>query len=448
MLLNHYNLENDEASYCDSAHASFKEAVGVNTPSSNAPQISNKYGRKNRRRQEISKEGRKVNLVFLVEFGLMNHHLQSKKTKCIRRSKKDVYLADRISELPDEILAIILSHLTLRAAVNTSVLSPRWKDLWTFTTGSLDFDFGSNVLSLIKDCKLAEILKPERRRYIRWVNKILNAHKGATIDAFRVKFDLRRSAKSDIDRWINFALRKRVQSLELDLMPAHLSQAPLDWNNDVAGDDLEYLLSNCPFLEFIHVLNSPGLVRVNVVAPCPNLKHLEISHSYYLKSIDISSAPNLKSLTYFGPYETKLSLGNVPNLSDLSFGGFYCMYIVGKHRQLPITLGQMEKLRLSLCTQFDWPEGLEEREVQRKEKCIMHKCLKVVELAWFRGSTTDVELVTYVLSTAPFLEKIFVDTRDFNLLQRSQFARKNVSAKKCMRWQAKNLSPAAELLII
>ena len=57
--------------------------------------------------------------------------------------------------------------------------------------------------------------------------------------------------------------------------------------------------------------------------------------------------------------------------------------------------------------------------MQRKEKCIMHKCLKVVELAWFRGSTTDVELVTYVLSTAPFLEKIIVDTRDFNLLKRT-----------------------------
>ena len=281
-----------------------------------------------------------------------------------------MYLADRISELPDEILTIILSHQTLREAVHTSVLSPRWKDLWRFTSGSLDFDFGSNVLSLINDCELVEILKPERRRYIRWVNKILNAHKGATIDAFRVQFDLRRSAKSDIDSWINFALRKRVRSLELNLMPARLVLVRLDWNNgcypfraqshgnnsniscltrlnlnyvDFAGEDLEYLLSNCPFLEFIHIFNSPGLVRVNVAAPCPNLKHLEIRHSYYLKSLDISSAPNLKSLTYFGPYETKLSLRNVPNLSDLSFDGFYCIYIVGKDRQLPIALCQIEK---------------------------------------------------------------------------------------------------------
>ena len=47
---------------------------------------------------------------------------------------------DQFSELPDDILVPILSVLTLKEEGRTSVLSKRWRYLWTFTTGSLDFD--------------------------------------------------------------------------------------------------------------------------------------------------------------------------------------------------------------------------------------------------------------------------------------------------------------------
>ncbi|GAB4846319.1 hypothetical protein Ancab_025325 [Ancistrocladus abbreviatus] len=39
-------------------------------------------------------------------------------------------LADRISDLPDDVLISIISHLTLQEAARTSVLSRRWKYVW------------------------------------------------------------------------------------------------------------------------------------------------------------------------------------------------------------------------------------------------------------------------------------------------------------------------------
>lgn len=78
----------------------------------------------------------------------------------------------------------------------------------------------------------------------------------------------------------------------------------------------------------------------------------------------------------------------------------------------------------------------------------MHKSLKVVELLWFRGRTTDMELATYILSTAPFLEKIIIDTRKPHLYGRLVSEEEIVSAKECARHLAELLSLAAELVIL
>ena len=46
---------------------------------------------------------------------------------------------------------------------------------------------------------------------------MLEQYKGPNIDEFRVNFDLRNKHRSDIDRWVEFALSNRVHTFEFAL---------------------------------------------------------------------------------------------------------------------------------------------------------------------------------------------------------------------------------------
>ncbi|KAF8395909.1 hypothetical protein HHK36_019864 [Tetracentron sinense] len=254
-------------------------------------------------------------------------------------------MVDRISDLPDEILTYTLSFLTLRDAAVTSVLSSRWRYLWTSVT-SLNFD---------------DPLCMRRHRYIKWVNQILQLHQGSNIGAFRVCFDFDKKSSHHVDRWIDFAIEKGVQSLELDM-----SKDPLNYCNlmrytfpcnifaqerrsylknlrlrlcilrppvsgsfkylrgltlenvYVIGEVLENFLSNCLLLERLTVEEAHNLVNLKVAGPSLQLKYLVILFCFRVKNIEISAA-NLVSFKYYGS-KTNLSLKNVPQLVDVYFG--------------------------------------------------------------------------------------------------------------------------------
>ncbi|VVA13584.1 Hypothetical predicted protein [Prunus dulcis] len=129
--------------------------------------------------------------------------------------KEDNYSEeDQISQLPDVILISILSLLGIREAARTCVLSKRWICVWKQIT-CLNFD------------DIDALSKPQKKRRQRvkttssynWVNQVLQLHQGPSLDEFKIRsssLDYSPSS-SEIDNWIEFAMWRRVQGLEIDL---------------------------------------------------------------------------------------------------------------------------------------------------------------------------------------------------------------------------------------
>uniref|UniRef100_I1PLJ7 F-box domain-containing protein n=1 Tax=Oryza glaberrima TaxID=4538 RepID=I1PLJ7_ORYGL len=113
----------------------------------------------------------------------------------------------RLGELPDELLLSILSCLTTRQAVQTSVLSRRWRHLWR-STPRFDVD-------------LAEFARPppssapwllhgrgstdpwERLR--RFTARLLMSHAAPVLGAFRLRVATPFHRRADVESWSTFA---------------------------------------------------------------------------------------------------------------------------------------------------------------------------------------------------------------------------------------------------
>lgn len=120
---------------------------------------------------------------------------------CQKKGKaSDCESRDMISELPDEILHHILSHLTTKSAIQTSVVSKRWSRTWAFSS-VLHFDqreFASAT------------------HFISFVEAALKLHSGSNVDRFVLYwhdgFDMLKA-----ERWIKYAKQHRLRELWLDI---------------------------------------------------------------------------------------------------------------------------------------------------------------------------------------------------------------------------------------
>ncbi|KAF3960496.1 hypothetical protein CMV_014799 [Castanea mollissima] len=114
---------------------------------------------------------------------------------------------DYISNLSSEILVSILSQLTLREAVATSILRRRWRYLWTSVT-ILDFDATKETYTIQSGPPM----------YVKWVDRVLGQYEVSTINEIRISFDLDQNSTHAINSWIEFAMTRELQRLEMDLL--------------------------------------------------------------------------------------------------------------------------------------------------------------------------------------------------------------------------------------
>jgi hypothetical protein len=251
---------------------------------------------------------------------------------------------DHISSLPEEILVAILSRVTLKEAARTSVISHKWKYLWTFTTLNMDFEAPSIMFQLNSNyCEnRATFFEIERKKFVKWVDQVLESHKGEVAERFKVCFGLDITYKLYLDRWIEFAIqKKRVSRLEVSLgytyrfkmVQYHFPEEVLCYSNikllrvlrmcnvEVDGPLLEDILTKCPSLEEMSLSLSETLRRVKLNGI--NLKLIKIRRCFKVEYLEVD-APNLTSFVYTGGKPSIRLTNSASKLHALELGGWYC----------------------------------------------------------------------------------------------------------------------------
>ncbi|PWA47361.1 FBD-like protein [Artemisia annua] len=280
---------------------------------------------------------------------------------------------DFISRIPDDIIVSILSKITLKEAASTSNLSKRWRYLWC-QIDSLDFDANEKLDKIALDYKLRIV---ERPKYINWVNRVTRQYKGPSVNEFRVCFDFDKTSKSAIDKWVEFAVGKRVKKLELDLLengemlrqPAKNYVFPIKIFDrsvkrqcegmemkflkslflkcvNVSEEALTRLLVSCSGLEQLSIHGSGELVNVKINGKSLVLKYFEIVFCSGVKSIEITDS-NIESFSYLGPGIT-IKFSELPRLKEISIGEGYSGFENNVFGQISCCISHLQSLTLDI----------------------------------------------------------------------------------------------------
>jgi hypothetical protein len=199
--------------------------------------------------------------------------------------------ADRLSKLPDEILAQILSLLPAQAAVQTCILGRTWRDVWKMATrllitgDSVDEvgEFVDHLLRIRLDgLKLAPLDACEIEFFV-----------GGDDERSRHDVCLDAEGTSRVNSWIRRVLKCQVQSLRVDILRNIVVDGPENFFEMSERSLVSRYLVRLEILGGVRFLRFKGDERRLNLSGCPALEHLEMSHSCVP---DVVTSPSLKHL--------------------------------------------------------------------------------------------------------------------------------------------------------
>ncbi|KAL6520588.1 hypothetical protein OROMI_032148 [Orobanche minor] len=365
--------------------------------------------------------------------------------------QKELDLEDRdyINWLPDELILIILSKLDLSNGARTTILSTRWRNLWTFPTTVLRFDASDMVPSDTDyfQCYHHSMAKNIKLEHV--VDQALAQYTGDVIDELNISyvpskfgtplFSLPHEPWAKVDTWVEFAKQKQVKNLSLSFelfkkrqpppyMPSLLKSLTsstllslvtlrLKSPPKLSKDFIESLLSSFPNLEELSIAKSKSFVNfVYIEGPSLKLKHLEII-DLFIGGLSIS-APNLISFNFIGSRKigTYIRLSKVPYI-------YHFRASMENLKQLKFTLG--EDVDEALCLFFRllgaspslcklWLNfGVFTCPLIQNHQFAINQYLVEVEIDGFAGFDNEVQLVMCIAQSSPSLKKIVICPRLF-----------------------------------
>ncbi|KAK4481476.1 hypothetical protein RD792_012376 [Penstemon davidsonii] len=378
---------------------------------------------------------------------------------------------DKLSNLPGHLIDKILSHLSLRDAVRTSILSSKWRYKWV-TLPYLIFD-NQSVLVSNQDQTLV------KNKLVSIVDHVLLLHTGP-IHKFKLSHrDLQ--GVSDIDRWILFLSRCSVKEFILEIWKGHRYKLPssifsyqklihlelfncllkppctfigfkvlksLDLQHITMDQgDFEDMISSCPLLERLTLMNFEGFNRLNIRAQ--NLLFFDVGGAF--EDVSFQDTFHL-AVVSVGLYENpggdqNLAFGStcnlikffacLPRVQRLEVQNFFLKHLSAgvipmkllapcvdlSFLSIRINFNNKEENLATLCLLRSSPNLKELEMLTRAEEqgtgrtsadpfenfqSFSFNQLQLVKIVGITGSKKELNFIKFMLSNSPVLERMTV----------------------------------------
>lgn len=254
---------------------------------------------KKRKREDFNKKGRR---------GRGRGKMNSKSMQ------QNVDPADRISQLPDHIIHQIMASVRCKKDVaRTSVLSKRWRDIWT-SFCNLVFD-QRNIhthernLGGVAGGNLQEDVNRKIEMFRNYVDTTLQSRIDQNV--YLEKFTLHMTyynheQAGHVDRWLGTAIDRNITDLDLHLpirrrrcysLPQKVFAAKNLTSLRVYGCRLETCSDiNLPQLQKLCLgeLSLDEQIISNLISSCPSIEDFRLIYCSGLKTFQVSDLPKLK----------------------------------------------------------------------------------------------------------------------------------------------------------
>lgn len=217
---------------------------------------------------------------------------------------------DRISDLPDEVLDLIMLKISLRDRVRASVVSQRWSEI-CLSPSEMRLDWGNCLVTGNKDSddedNHDEFCPFYREVFVNNVNRFLSSFRGSHVNRFDLRFCLTGSSKNDMDGWIRFAVRRGVQSMSF----ISFCYNGVDFRN-LYGNDPDRSFEDIQYVIDAELFDTPRCNLKSLLLGGCNIGPDFAKHLRGLKTLNLA-------YSFLAHYDMQTLFSGLPNLLELIF---------------------------------------------------------------------------------------------------------------------------------